>query len=90
MTISKPVTQAQGHSNGVDAKVVDPRALLRLPQVLALYPVGASSWWAGVKAGKYPRPVKLGPHTTAWRAADVLELIERLANQPTSANEDAR
>jgi hypothetical protein len=44
MRISKPVTgQAQDHGNGVDVKIIDPRALLRLPQVLALYPVGASS-----------------------------------------------
>lgn len=85
MAILKPVTgQAQDRSNGVNVKFIDPRAMIRLPQVLALYPVGASSWWAGVKAGRYPRPVKLGPHTTAWRAADILELIER-ANQQAGA-----
>ena len=42
-------------------------ALLRLPQVLALIPVSRSAWWAGCKSGRYPKPVKLGPRTTAWR-----------------------
>lgn len=50
--------------------------LLRLPQVLAVFPVSRSAWWAGVKAGKYPAAVKLGPRTTAWRASDIKALIE--------------
>ena len=58
---------------------VDPAGLLRLKQVLALVPVAASSWWAGVKSGKYPQPIKLGPRTTVWRARDILELIERVS-----------
>lgn len=52
---------------------------LRLPQILALIPVGRSSWWLGVKSGRYPKPVKLGPKTTVWRAADIEELIERFS-----------
>jgi predicted DNA-binding transcriptional regulator AlpA len=51
--------------------------LLRLPQVLALVPVCASTWWAGVRCGKFPKPVKLGPRTTCWRVSDILALIER-------------
>lgn len=50
--------------------------LLRLPQILAVYPVSRSTWWAGVKSGKYPAAVKLGPRTTAWRASDIKALIE--------------
>lgn len=45
----------------------------------AIYPVGKSSWWAGVKDGRYPKPVKLGPRTTAWRVEDIRALIERIA-----------
>ena len=48
---------------------------LRLPQVLAVFPVSRSSWWAGVKEGKYPQPVKLSPRCTAWRAEDIRTLI---------------
>ena len=49
---------------------------LRLPEVLKLYPVSKSTWWAGVKSGRYPKPVKLGPKMTAWRAEDIYALIE--------------
>jgi prophage regulatory protein len=50
--------------------------LIRLPQVLELYPVGKSTWWQGVKEGRYPKPVKLSPRTTAWRLADIQKLCE--------------
>jgi len=49
---------------------------LRLPQVLALYPISKASWWNGIKAGRFPAGVKLSPHTTAWRASDIKALIE--------------
>ena len=49
---------------------------LRLPQVLSLYPVSKSTWWKGVAEGRYPKPVKLGERATAWRAEDILTLIE--------------
>ena len=49
---------------------------LRLPQILAVYPVSRSTWWAGVKSGRYPPSVKLGPRTTAWRAEDISKLIQ--------------
>jgi len=61
---------------------------LRLPQIVgnpkaepptpALIPVSKSSWWAGVKSGKYPKPVKLGTRTTAWKVEDIRTLIDRL------------
>lgn len=49
---------------------------LRLPQVLSVYPVSKSTWWKGVAEGRYPKPVKLGERATAWRAEDILALIE--------------
>lgn len=53
---------------------------LRLNQILELIPVGKSTWWARVKRGEYPQPIKLGKKTTAWRAEDIKELIESLSN----------
>ena len=38
-------------------------------------PVSRSTWWAGVRDGRYPRPVKLGPRITAWRVEDIRRLI---------------
>lgn len=54
---------------------------LRLPQVLKLIPVCRATWWAGCKAGRFPKPVKLGPRTTAWKAEDIAALVEKLGNQ---------
>lgn len=47
------------------------------PPIPAIIPVSKSTWWAGVKAGRYPKPVKLGPRITAWRVEDIRSLIER-------------
>jgi len=48
---------------------------VRLPTVLSVFPVSKSTWWNGVKSGRFPKPVKLGPRTTAWRAEDIRSLI---------------
>jgi predicted DNA-binding transcriptional regulator AlpA len=53
---------------------------LRLPSIIAPngpIPVSKSTWWAGIKEGRYPKPVKLGPRITAWRAEDIQALIEK-------------
>lgn len=49
---------------------------LRLPQVLAIFPVGKSTWWQGIKDGKYPKPVKLSERIVAWRLRDIHQLIQ--------------
>jgi|TARA_B110000238_G_C16065174_1_gene412380 prophage regulatory protein len=50
--------------------------LERLPDVLARYPVGKSTWWAGVKSGIFPSPVKLaGGRCCAWRSEEIDKLI---------------
>ena len=54
---------------------------VRLPQVLSVIPVCKSSWWAGVKSGRYPKPIKLSPRRTAWRAEDIHALIKQLSEQ---------
>lgn len=45
------------------------------PPIPALIPIGKSTWWEGVKSGRFPKPVKLGPRTTAWRVEDIRALI---------------
>ena len=47
------------------------------PPIPPLIPVSKSTWWDGVKSGRYPRPVKLGPRITVWRVADIRQLIEQ-------------
>ena len=61
-----------------DTNSTQPKRLLRINQVLALVPVGRSSWWEGCRTGRYPKPIKLGPRTTVWRAEDIAVFIESL------------
>jgi prophage regulatory protein len=52
---------------------------VRLPQILRVIPLGKTSWWKGVKSGRFPKPVKLSPRCTAWRAEDIRALISTLS-----------
>lgn len=47
------------------------------PPVPPIIPVSRSSWWLGVKTGRFPKPVRLGPRTVAWRVEDLRTLIDR-------------
>ena len=60
---------------------------LRLPQIIGdpkaeppippIIPVKKSCWWAGVKSGRFPKPVKIGNgRGTFWRVEDIRALIE--------------
>jgi prophage regulatory protein len=52
--------------------VGDPSAKPPIPPII---PVKKSCWWAGVKSGRFPKPVKLGPRVTVWRVEDIRALI---------------
>ena len=54
--------------------------LVRVKQILAPIgpiPVSKSTWWAGVKEGRFPQPIKLSPRTTVWRVEDIRALYEK-------------
>jgi predicted DNA-binding transcriptional regulator AlpA len=57
---------------------------LRMSQIIGdskrgvppLIPVKKSCWWAGVKSGRFPKPVKIGNgRGTFWRVEDIRTLI---------------
>lgn len=60
---------------------------LRLNQIIgdetnpAIIPVGRSSFLQGVREGRFPRPIKLGKRTTAWRVSDIRALINGVGAQ---------
>lgn len=62
---------------------------LRLSQILgskskeipALIPVGKSTWWEGVRNGRFPKPIKLGRRITAWRVEDIRTLIAQQSGE---------
>jgi prophage regulatory protein len=60
--------------------------LVRLPEIVApdgVLPVSRSTFLAGVRAGRFPQPVKLGPRMTAWDAGEIRAFIANLREQPS-------
>ncbi len=53
---------------------------VRLAQVLTVIPICKSSWWAGVKSGRFPKPVKLTARCTAWKAEDIRDLVKQISS----------
>lgn len=52
---------------------------VRIKNIIAPHgpiPASKSTWWAGVRTGRFPKPVRLGPRVTAWRVQDIRNLIE--------------
>ncbi len=45
------------------------------PPVPPIIPVSKSTWWKGVKSGRFPSPIRLGPRITAWRTEDIRALV---------------
>lgn len=63
----------------MDATNFPQDSLVRLSQILAPkgpIPVSKSTWWQGVKEGRFPKPQKLGPRTTVWKVEDIRALFE--------------
>lgn len=65
--------------------VLPTEGFVRLSQIIGspaagippIVPVSRSTWWEGVRTGRYPKPVRtLGPRITAWRVADIRQLLE--------------
>jgi prophage regulatory protein len=52
---------------------------VRLSQILEVIPIGKTSWWEGVKSGRFPKSVKLSERCTAWKAEDIRDLIKNLS-----------
>lgn len=53
------------------------KGYVRLKHILPLIDIGKSTWWKGVKDGRFPQPIKLGPRITAWRVEDIIQLINK-------------
>ena len=55
---------------------------IRLSVVLTVIPVGKTTWWNGVKAGRFPKPLKLG-RCTVWEVEKIRALIEAIKMEET-------
>lgn len=70
---------------------------IRLPQIIgdpksdpptpALIPISRSTFLAGVRDGRFPRPIQLSRRCVAWKVEEITALIERLASQEVKEGE---
>lgn len=53
----------------------DPKAR---PSIEPIIPVSRSCWLAGVKSGRFPKPVRLSTRAIAWRSVDIQALLDSM------------
>lgn len=66
-------------------------SFVRLAQIIgdpkrnipAIIPISRGSWYRGIKAGKFPKPVRLGEMTAVWLMSDIQKLISDTVEQST-------
>lgn len=68
-------------TNSNDLSNLPESAIIRLPDVLRLYPISKSAWWQGVKEKRLPAPIHLGVRARGWRLGDILALTEKSASE---------
>ena len=44
-------------------------------------PVSRTEWYAGIKAGRYPQPIKLGSRLAVWKVQDIRALIAHIGSR---------
>lgn len=70
------MAKAKGETLAMPA-TLHPEQRLPLPQVCALVGLGRTKVYARIAAGDFPAPERDGPRCSRWRAADVLEYLQR-------------
>lgn len=69
---------------------INPNALYRARDIVrtkdgpGLLGIARRTWWAGVKSGRFPKPVRDGG-MTFWTGADLLALVQRIVSEGREA-----
>jgi predicted DNA-binding transcriptional regulator AlpA len=67
--VRKTNTSSQNTAPRASAELV---RHLSLAEVLAIFPVSRSTWYEGVKNGKYPKAVKLSERRVGWAEPELV------------------
>lgn len=49
--------------------------LIKLPEVLAVVGMKKTAWYDGIRAGKYPEPIKRGPRDAVWPMSAIQKIV---------------
>lgn len=87
--MNRPITNTSQPASDVEIRCgID--GFMRLKDIIRPHgpiPVGKSTWWAGIKDGRFPKGHKLSPGTTVWRCQDIRDLIERTTAEGSSSQQ---
>jgi len=50
-------------------------------------PVSRATWYAGIKAGKYPKPIRLTSGVSVWRVVDIDALCHQIEQQAAEVSQ---
>jgi prophage regulatory protein len=50
--------------------------LIRVEKAIEILDIGESTFWEGVRNGRFPQPIKLSKRITRWRLSEIMAIIE--------------
>jgi predicted DNA-binding transcriptional regulator AlpA len=56
----------------------EPEGFYRLPEVLRILGISKTTYYSGIKEGRYPRGHKLSARTTGYKVSDIRKLCDDL------------
>lgn len=59
-------------------------AIIGSPPGTGPIPVSRATWYSWIQQGIAPRPIKLGPRASAWRAKDIREFLDNLSENEST------
>ncbi|PQV51912.1 AlpA family transcriptional regulator [Paraburkholderia sp. BL21I4N1] len=65
----------------VDTATASLPRVIRMPDLQRIYPVGRTTIYELIKAGKLPRPVALSKRARGWVLAEIEECITKLKTE---------
>ncbi len=54
---------------------------LRLDDVLRIIPVSKTTWYNGVRSGRFPKGIRLSKNIVVWRVEDIKNLVRQLEEE---------
>ena len=70
-----PVATVAVATTSRPAPTLPETGFLRQQQVLAFVPISKSTLWRRIQEKTFPKPLKLSPRVTVWRAEDIRKWI---------------
>ena len=69
------MNHTEGKTFMTNAQATPGETFLSVDEVVKRLPLGKTTWLVGVKAGKYPQPLRPTPRRPVWRKSDIDALI---------------